>query len=175
MSRVPLAVLGLALAIGLSLPVSVFADEDAGEKVEVGQTWSGGCRHGQTRHPETAYHRVTSVEEWKRLWRSHGGEGEAPEVDFEERMVLALFFDPCGWTRQGHHVGHSLESARLVDGEMRVRIAIEISGARYACRKPRGFWFGVFEKRDEPVVVVAGWEAWGRRGEKELARIEAAG
>lgn len=48
--------------------------------------WSGP--HSQV--GQTSYSRVTTAEDWRNLWQQHRA-GEAPQVDFEQCMVLAIY------------------------------------------------------------------------------------
>jgi hypothetical protein len=60
---------------------------------------------------------VRSDETWQRLWSEHEDEDPAPEVDFEERMVVAVF---KGESPDGCHAAQVTNVTGTPNGTLRV-------------------------------------------------------
>jgi len=64
-------------------------DENQGDNfLPIVQEWTGE----QSQIKEEEYHRITSRQDWKKLWKRHMGKGTAePRVDFNRYMVVGIF------------------------------------------------------------------------------------
>jgi hypothetical protein len=101
------ALLGLA-AVCLTNICGLAAAEDTQQATRPLVTLTGT----DSRVKEASYYRVTSEEEWVKIWRRHKGAKESkdydlfhnplglPNVDFEKCMVIAIF-QGSGWNSAG--------------------------------------------------------------------------
>jgi hypothetical protein len=138
------------------------------------QEWAGACQGERTRIEARELSRVTSHEDWVKLWRRHTGDdrSEPPKVDFERHMVVALFFGKCGWARSGHETKIVFGSWEGDEKDSRLKLSIEASLARYMCRDSFPFWIGVFPKRAGPIVVTGEVRSMGGEGRPvEIGKI----
>ncbi len=128
---------GTALAMGLAvwwvgaqLPPEEerFGADRTGEKNGV-RFWSGA--HSEVR--ERGYFRITSPEAWADLWRRHRGDSgqSVPRIDFDERMVVAIFHGESPSTER-----IELDSVSEDDTRVRVRFA----GRYYQLQFDNGNW-----------------------------------
>jgi hypothetical protein len=105
--------------------------------------------------------RVTSHEEWSRLWRRHVGAGEndmeaaigLPKIDFDRCMVVAFFRGQSMNTN-----GEGLSEAEEVDGTLRLRFdsygfqTASFNGEDQGVKgHSYGFW--VLPKSKKPVLI----------------------
>lgn len=86
--------------------------DDPGEARAIESTLDGD----DSQITESEALRILSGDDWKDLWTRHGGEeGDLPEVDFDERMIVAIFLGKS-WNCRGIRA-EAFES----DGEMVIR------------------------------------------------------
>jgi len=59
--------------------------------------------------------RITSQDEWKKMWSSHAGEKDAaPDIDFTRHMAVALFHGR-GWNCEGISLLHALDCGEAIE------------------------------------------------------------
>ena len=141
------------------------------------QVWTGGCHHHDSKITEKRFVRVIDQAAWEKLWREHTGDKDAkvPKVDFEKEMVIACFFNRCGWL-QSHETGYVYKSLKAEDkGTVTLKLEADISELDYACGavetdKPASFWIGVLPRGKDKVNVVVDTKIEGVGG-KSVAEI----
>jgi hypothetical protein len=87
----------------------IVADEplpDSGKLLGISQAWEGN----DSKITEKEYHRITSKDEWQKLWQRHSPGDEAlPAVDFSKDMIIAVFLGKTvntgGITAQVEEIG----------------------------------------------------------------------
>ncbi len=121
------------------------------------KAYSGGCQGSSSKIQSKELIRVTTREDWEKLWQRHTGDSKAapPRVNFDEEMVVAVFFGACGWSRNGHETGVSFGSGKTGDKETEIILKLQCTPARYACRDAFPFWIGVFPKHARPIRVLS--------------------
>ena len=145
----------------------VFRAKRIRKTIFVDRQWSSRCRSNNTEIRDRKYLRITSSDEWKDVWASHGGTGKAPKVDFNEEMVVALFFGKC-WEGAGavHYLAIDLDGVLIGKGGIEIRLSVERTFLKYGCQS-RGFWIGVLPKSPAPIKITTALPA-----QKELGQIE---
>jgi hypothetical protein len=136
------------------------------------ETWSGACRSSGSQIDKKELLRITSSEEWQKVWRRHTGDETArpPKVDFERSMVIAVFCGPCGWAQNGHETGLQFKTWEEKDKSLVLTLSLTCTLARYRCQKVNPFWIGVFPKREGSIRIDAAMTSQLTAGE-QMTRI----
>ncbi|MGA2259462.1 MAG: hypothetical protein ABSG53_32710, partial [Thermoguttaceae bacterium] len=119
-----------------------------------------------SRVTECRYHRITSDEEWTRVWREHTGQKPAaeddphsgpitfPSVDFNHYMVVAIF-QGNGWNSRG------LRAVSISENDQRITFRFEDQSYQTLSREGSGegankvtvYGFFVVPRSKKPVVL----------------------
>jgi hypothetical protein len=82
-----------------------------GKPLEVGKRLSGEDSKIKKRRCV----RITSTDEWKKLWNSHAGENDGlPEIDFSKHMAVGVFHGK-GWNCDGIALRHALDCEDAIE------------------------------------------------------------
>jgi hypothetical protein len=105
---------------------------------------------------ERSYYRITSEEEWTKIWQSHKGEREPKDyaqIDFGKCIVIAIF-QGSGWNSRG------LKAANVVEEKARIVFRFEDYHYQTLGRGPEGggnrvcvYGFFVLPRSNKAVVL----------------------
>ena len=110
-----------AAAIAGTLTVAAFAQQQPARSTKPLVTWAGSY----SAITQSGFARITSTEDWAELWKRHAGENAeidsygqvaAPEIDFQQCIVIALFAGQRGNTRAA-----SVDFIDEFDDHLRIR------------------------------------------------------
>jgi len=155
----PIAGLVVGLVCAMPGPVAAQAAEPAGKLVKPCVVISGADSHVAERR----YHRITSADEWTRVWQEHKGQTVTgqydlfydpltlPSIDFDRYMVIGIF-EGKSWNNAG------LMAVSISEGAD--RIVFRFTDKGYQTAGPGGggkkvavYGFFVVPRSTKPVVL----------------------